>query len=301
MTRGILPIVRMTLLVRVLGLGFLLAATLAAAIAVRSARSATTDFHPPRAQSIPWPAGVHDISNRADVEFRSDAGDVIRGWYVPAKNGAAIAFVHGTSSDRRHFVPEFVALTQRGFGVLAYDQPGAGHSDGRVTWGQSERSALSAAVTWLRKAPGVQHVGVVGFSQGAYVAVQVAAIDPAIEALVLEGAVGNYENVTRHEYGRWGIVSAYPALMARRWAGYNAAEPQAIDVMEQYRGPVLFVNGSADRDVPRSEADGLFARARGPKDALTVDGAGHGAYAEVSSDYLARLQQFFERTLAGPR
>ena len=287
-----------TLVVRVLGIGFLLAATLAAVIAVNAARSATAEFHPPRSKSITWPAGARDISNRADVEFSSDAGDMIRGWYVPAKNGAAIALVHGTSSDRRHFVHEIVALTQRGFGVLAYDQPGAGHSDGRVTWGPSERSALSAAVKWLRKTSGVEHVGVVGFSQGAYVAVQVAAVDPLIEALVLEGAVGDYENVTRHEYGRWGILSAYPALIARRRAGYDASAPRAIDVMWHYPGPVLFVNGSADRDVPRSEADNLFARARGPKDVLTVDGARHGAYAEANGNYLARLEQFFERTLA---
>jgi pimeloyl-ACP methyl ester carboxylesterase len=290
-----------TLLVRALGVGVLLATTLAAAIAVHAATRATRDFHPARAQSIAWPADVIDIPTRADVEFTSDAGDAIRGWYVPPHNGAAIVLVHGTGSDRRHFVSEITTLTTHGFGVLAYDQPGAGRSDGRVTWGPSERSALSAAVKWLRGTPGIAHVGVLGFSLGAYIAVQVAAVDPAIEALVLEGAVGDYEHVTRHEYGRWGILSVYPALMARRSAGYNPSEPRAIDVMPQYGGPVLFVNGSADRDVPRSEADALFARARGPKDVLTVDGAGHGAYAEVGGDYLARLDQFFERTLAAPR
>ena len=282
---------------RALGVAVLLAGTLIAVIAVRAARSATTEFHPPRPSSITWPANVRDPSNRDDVEFGSDAGNAIRGWYVPSKNGAGIALVHGTSSDRRHFIPEIAALAQQGFGVLAYDQPGAGLSDGRVTWGRSERPALSAAVKWLRSAPGVHHVGVVGFSQGAYVAVLVAAADPGIEALVLEGAVGDYENVTRHEYGRWGILSSYPALMARRRAGYDPSESRAIDVMGQYTGPVLFVNGSADRDVPQSEADGLFARARGPKEALTVNGAGHGTYAEVSHEYLTRLEQFFERTL----
>lgn len=286
-----------TFLVRALGAALLLAMVPAGIIAVRAARAAAGDFHPVRPASIAWPADVSDVSHRHDVTFTSASGDTIRGWYVPTTNGAAIALVPGTTSDRRHFLPEIVALAQRGFGVLAFDLPGAGLSDGRVTWGASERAALSAAVAWLRAADGVQHVGVVGFSQGSYTAVQVAAGEPAIEALVLEGAVGTYENVTWQEFGQWGPLSALPAVLGRRWAGYNASEPRAIDVMSRYAGPVLFVNGTEDRDVPLSEAEALFAQARGPKETLTVKGAGHGAYAKVPGDYLTRLTAFFERTL----
>ncbi|MFN7985596.1 MAG: alpha/beta fold hydrolase [Vicinamibacterales bacterium] len=286
-----------TLLVRALGAALLLAVMLCGVIAIRAARAAAGDFHPVRPSSIEWPTDLPDVIGRRDVAFASKTGDTIRGWYVPGSNGAAIALVPGTTSDRRHFIPEIVALARGGFGVLAFDLPGAGLSDGTVTWGASERAALSAAVVWLRAADGVRHVGVVGFSQGSYTAVQVAADEPAIEALVLEGGVGAYENVTRQEFGQWGLLTAYPAILGRRWAGYNASEPRAIDVMSRYGGPVLFVNGTEDRDVPLSEAEGLFRAARGPKDTLTVDGAAHGAYARVPGDYLARLVEFFERTL----
>lgn len=282
---------------RALGAALLLALILGGVIAVRAARASTGDFHPARPASIEWPSGVQDVPGRIEVSFPSPLGDTIRGWYVPSTNGAAIALVPGTTSDRRHFVPEIAALGNGLFGVLAFDLPGAGLSDGRVTWGASERAALSAAVAWLRAADHVQHVGVVGFSQGSYTAVQVAAGEPAIEALVLEGAVGSYEHVTRQEFGQWGWLTAYPAILARRSAGYDVSEPRAIDVMRRYAGPVLFVNGSADRDVPRSEADALYAEARGRKETLTIEGAGHGAYARVPGDYLARLVAFFERTL----
>lgn len=290
-------IVAASLLVRVLGAVLVLALVPAGVIAVRAARGATGDFHPVRPSAIIWPPDVPDVQGRRDVAITSTRGDVIRGWYVSSANGAAIALVPGTTSDRRHFIPEITALAQHGFGLLAFDLPGAGLSDGQVTWGASERAALSAVVAWLRAVDGVQRVGVVGFSQGSYTAVQVAAEDKRIEALVLEGAVGAYENVTRQEFGQWGLLSAVPAIIARRRAGYDPSEPRAIDVMRRYTGPVLFVNGTEDRDVPRAEADSLFAQAAGPKEILDVNGAAHGAYAKVAGDYLVRLVAFFERTL----
>jgi pimeloyl-ACP methyl ester carboxylesterase len=270
---------------------------LAAAIAVRSWRSAVAEFFPAR-QPIGWPAAAPPPEGKADVQFASSEGDLIRAWYVPSRNGAGVALVHGTDSDRTHFVPEIGELSARGFGVLAYDEPGCGESGGRVTWGRSERAALRAALGWLRDTAHLQHLGVIGFSQGAYIAAQVAPDDDRVEALVLEGAVASFREQTWHEYGRWGALSEWPAWLSRRAHGYVPSDAQPEEVLARFHRPVFFIGGDADRVVPASSAGKLFALAPGPKERWIVPGAHHGDYARVApAEYGARLAAFFGRAL----
>ena len=270
---------------------------LAAAIAVRSWQSAVAEFSPAR-EEIHWPAAAPPPQGKADVQFASAGGDLIRGWYVPSRNGAGVALVHGTDSDRTHFVPEIEDLSARGFGVLAYDEPGCGESGGRVTWGPSERAALRAALGWLRDTARLQHVGVVGFSQGAYIAAQVAPDDDRVEALVLEGAVANFKEQTWHEYGRWGALSEWPAWLSRRAHGYAASDAQPEQVLARFHRPLFLIGGDADTVVPASSAARLFALAPGPKQRWIVPGAHHGDYALVApSEYGARLAAFLAGAL----
>jgi uncharacterized protein len=271
-----------------------LAVALAAAVAVRSWRSALAEFSPARTR----PAWRFDGPRPREVQFASAEGDLIRAWYVPSRNGAAVALVHGTDSDRSHFVPEIGELSARGFGVLAYDEPGCGESGGQVTWGHSERAALRAAVAWLGETAHLRHVGVVGFSQGAYIAAQVAPDDPRIEALVLEGAVANFREQTWHEFQRWGVLSEWPAWWARRVHGYRTSDAQPEDVVGRFHRPLLFIGGDGDTVVPAASAGRLFALAPGPKERWIVPGAHHGDYAAAApAEYGARLAAFFERAL----
>ena len=270
----------------------------AAIVAVRSWKDAIADFDPPRGTRVRWPASIPDVAGRENVAFTSTEGDSIRGWYVPSRNGAAIALVHGTRADRSQFAMEISDLTGRGFGVLAYDEPGCGESGGRVTWGHSERAALGAAVGWLTRARGVAHVGVLGFSQGSFIAAQVAPDDPRIEALVLEGAIANFTEATWQEFRRWGPLSRWPAYLGRRVAGYAPSDPQPDEVLARFNRPLLIIRGDADRAVPSSHTERLFALAPGPKERWIIPGADHGNYAAVAPvQYAERLAAFFERAL----
>ncbi|MEP6988583.1 MAG: alpha/beta hydrolase, partial [Chloroflexota bacterium] len=68
--------------------------------------------------------------NTQDVSFVGGDNLTLRGWYIPPQNGTIILLLHGYFSDRTSMVFQAHYLTQAGYGVLLYDERGAGESDG---------------------------------------------------------------------------------------------------------------------------------------------------------------------------
>src|SRR5205807_1153715 len=95
------------------------------------------------------------IANIQAVSFVSRSGLLVAGWYVPSTNRAAIIVAHGTNSDRASMLDEIRLLSAGGFGVLAFDWPGLGESEGRILWGSEARDALSSAIDWISAKPDV--------------------------------------------------------------------------------------------------------------------------------------------------
>jgi dipeptidyl aminopeptidase/acylaminoacyl peptidase len=282
---------------RLTAAGGLLALGLAAigTIAVRTWRSARLDFNPPRTPLPRPPEGM------TEVAFRSQFGDELRGWYLPAKNRAAVVLLHGGDADRRQMLDRALALAPAGFGVLAFDLPGSGESTGKVTWGPAERSAIEAALTWLAARPEVDpaRLGLLGFSQGAYHAAQEAAADPRAQALVLEGCPASYVEETFREYPRWGPLSRWTALASRWTAGPWGRDRTPLELIGRVAPrPILLIIGTADSDVDPEDGQRLFAAAGHPKELWLMAGADHGNYSAVDPQrYPERLRAFFGRAL----
>ena len=61
-----------------------------------------------------------------DVEFTTDDGLLLKGWYVPSKNGAVVISFPGRSGSR----DQARMLARHGYGVLLFDRRGEGESEG---------------------------------------------------------------------------------------------------------------------------------------------------------------------------
>jgi len=125
-----------------------------------------------------------------DVEFTTTDGVRMSGWYVPSANGAAVALLHGSGSTRSAVLDHAQVLADNGYGVLLYDARGHGRSGGEGMdfgwWGDVD---LDAAVSYLQTRSDVRadRIGAVGMSMGGEQAVNAAATDDRILAVVGEG------------------------------------------------------------------------------------------------------------------
>ena len=235
-----------------------------------------------------------------DVSFEA-RGITVRGWYIPSSNGAAVILLHGTDADRRQLSREAHLLAQHGYGALLFDWPGHGESDGGVTWDANERAALGAALDFVSSAPGVDptRVGVFAFSRGTMMAVQVAATDPRVAALAVEGAFADVGDALRHGFRHWGFLSQWPALWTAMWFGMKSDKLRPVDVIGDIAPrPVFVIAGAADEIVPPAQSRTLFDAAHEPKSWWLVEGAKHLDYAGAAgAAYEQQIVGFFDDKL----
>ncbi len=280
-----------------LGLAACVALLVPARIAFRAYRDERRCFIPVRHEPRISLADFA-IAGLRNVAFATPEGSTLRGVFAPPHNGATIVLAHGSLGEHSDLAPEARILCGAGFGVLAFDWPGHGQSDGKIEWGATERRALSSALSWLSVQPGVdaKRLGAFGFSMGGHTVTQVAAVDPRLRAVVIASTPPDSLVHLHWEYRQYGPLSRWPARLALLVSGMNTDEQMPEQVIGQIAPRPLWLLGGVEDDlVPNWMTERLFAAAREPKALYLVPKAGHGGYAEASPvEYPARLVKFFE-------
>lgn len=264
--------------------------------AVRGLRTANALVHPARIP-VTRPSGPDAMTGLEDVSFPA-AGRVLRGWYVPSRDGTAVVLVHGFAANRTQLLFEAGVLTRSGHGVLLFDLHGQGESDGdAVGWGDSEREDVRAALSFVRARPDVTpgRVGLFGFSMGGTTALLVAQDDPRVTAVAVAGAFPDLARDMGSHYG----ASTWAVLWGLRRAGIDVEAVRPLEGMCRLEGrPLLLINGGSDPDGPQKLGASLYRAACEPRQLWEVPEAAHGEYAQKDPQGYARhLREFFDRAL----
>jgi uncharacterized protein len=187
-----------------------------------------------------------------------------------ASSAPAVLLLHGFSSNKERMTQSVGrALQQRGIASLALDLPFHGERDGGrdaipyrnplalvSAWTAAVREAR-AAIEWLAGQPEVDaaRIGVIGYSLGGFLALMMAAEEPAVRVITL-AAAGDLPDST-----------PYASLVRR------AVNP--LRAVRQLAGrPLLLINGRRDRTTRPEQAERLFAHAEEPKELYWYEG-GH--------------------------
>lgn len=244
-----------------------------------------------------------DLKGR-EVEFRSDSGATLRGWFLPGEKGrGAVVLMHGVRGSRLNMVSRARFLSAAGYAVLLFDFQAHGESTGAaITTGYLESRDARAAVDFIRsQAPG-ERVGVVGVSMGG-AAFALAEPPPDVQAVVFEMVYPTIEQAIddrlRLHVGGWAVV--FRPLMTAQLRLRLGISPDAlhpIDQIPRVSAPKLFIAGADDRDTTLEESRELFAAATAPKELWVVEGAHHqDLHALKGREYESRVLGFFEKYL----
>ena len=238
------------------------------------------------------------------ISFVSRDGLHIAGWYVPSKNRAAVIITHGTNSDRTTMLPEMRLLAEAGFGVLAFDWPGLGESEGTILWGTAARGALTAAIDWVsaRADADPDRIGGLGFSIGGFVMTQVAANDRRLRAITLESAPSSFNAYVEIHFAKLSFLSEWFARRALRGSDLLSIDASPIRLIANVSPrPLLILGESDDPEIPASMTRALYEAAREPKSLWLMRGSQHGGYAQAAgAEYGRRLRSFFTQNLLEP-
>jgi dipeptidyl aminopeptidase/acylaminoacyl peptidase len=207
------------------------------------------------------------------------------------KRFPAVLFLHGFPGSEKS-VDVQRALLARGVASVAPHFLGAWGSEGTyrfTTLVAQSRAALAAT----RRLPFVdpRRLAVYGFSMGGWAALNLAALEPALKAVVAVAPVGGPEMVgprTEEFMARLSrpLRAAPPRAMARDFAAAVARHDPARAVA-RLKTPLLLVHGTDDDTVPILVSRRLAAAASGPLRFVVEKGASHDFLER--RDKLARL------------
>ncbi len=233
-----------------------------------------------------WGAGalLHPSRRRLTMARPAEAQDFtfssgglkLKGWLFAgsgARRGTMI-YLHGSADNRASGVYITERFLARGFDALAYDSRAHGESEGNAcTYGCFEKHDVSRAIDALHAQP----IVVVGVSLGAAVALQAAAEDSRIAAVVAVSSFSDLRTVANERAPFIASSSNIEAAfkLAEEQAQFKVDEASPLWAAPRIRVPLFLVHGQADIETAPTHSQRLFAALRGERRLLVVPGAGH--------------------------
>ena len=125
--------------------------------------------------------------------------------------------LHGVADNRIGVLEHALILLPAGYNVVMMDARAHGESVGAMaTYGWIERHDTQAIVDALEASEHPRHLFALGESMGAGIALQSAAIDPRIEAVVAEASFANLREASYDYAGLRGVS---------QWFGWKSETP----------------------------------------------------------------------------
>jgi hypothetical protein len=233
------------------------------------------------------------------VAFDASDGLRLKGWFVPAKNGATVIVFPGKKGTQEHAR----MLIRHGFGVLVLDRRGEGESEGdpnALGWGFD--LDLKGALTYLRGRPDVDanRIGGLGLSVGGEALLQTAAETRDLKAVVSDGAgARSVREDTVHmslkkvpEIMISSVMTAGTALFSNR-----LPPPNLKDLSREISPtPVFFIHASRGAGGEDNNPD-YYEAASEPKQIWKIATSHMHGLSTEPKEYERRVTGFFDRTL----
>ncbi|HLJ41415.1 MAG TPA: alpha/beta fold hydrolase [Candidatus Acidoferrales bacterium] len=242
-----------------------------------------------------------------EFDVSAQDGVILRGWKARAKspNGHWVMLFHGHSDNRVGTISYADFLLRAGYSVVMMDARAHGASGGTMaTYGWKERWDTKSIVAALYDTENPRRLFALGESMGAAIALQSAAVEPRISAVVAEASFSNLREVTYDyaglQFSPWlGKTLFRPATIvalraAEKEGGFRGHDVSPEEAVSDRAFPVLLICGTLDRRIPCRHARRIFRAATGPKKLWVVRGAQHtGAYGIDPAEFKRRVLVFF--------
>lgn len=239
-----------------------------------------------------------------NVEFPSDSGTTVKGWFVSGKKGkGTIILMHGVRANRTAMLDRMRFLNADGYSVLAFDFQASGESQGKqITFGYLESRDAEASIIYLREKNPDEKIGVVGISMGG-AAFLLQKNPQKVDALILEMVYPEMRKAVDNRLNMWLFQGADVLTPLLLWQfplrlGISSDEMRPITKIAEIKTPKLFIVAEKDKHTTLDESRQLFAAAIDTKELWIVPNAEHGDLHKFApQDYENRVLSFFKQTL----
>ena len=234
-------------------------------------------------------------------------GAKISAWILEPKGTArgTVLVLHGVFTDRTFMFGIARDLQSAGYRAVLVDLRGHGDSTGnRITYGVVEAKDLVQLTDDLQLQGLVgEHLGVYGISYGAAVAIQYAAADKRVSAVV---AVAPFATL-RDEVPRWArtMVPVFGWMLsdkdyadivdeAGKRGHFDPDQASPLQAITKTRASVLLVHGDWDWVIPMGDSQRIHAASPENSRLIVLHGLGHsGAWFDLGGAVKRDAMQWF--------
>ena len=245
-----------------------------------------------------------------EITLKTTEGLTLSCWLVKGKppTRGTVIYLHGVSECKIIGLPMTRVLYDNGFNVFLYDSRRHGNSGGRYcTYGFYEKHDTSTVINYLEQRTDLHlgNIGVFGTSMGAAVAIQAAALDRRIKAVVAESGFATLRTVFDDYQKRmikmpWHYLRNLVIKRSEYIANFKANAVSPLDVVKDIRAPIFILHGTADDRIKYQYSETLYVNAIPPKELWLIRGAKHHNMSEVGGEeYEKRILEFFQKNLYG--
>ena len=226
-------------------------------------------LHPQRRPMTRQPARLFDA-----VEL-DGAGVKLKGWWFHAgERRGTLVFLHGVSDNRgtsAGIADHFVA---RGFDVIAYDSRAHGESGGDAcTYGFYEKQDLARVLDRVETRP----IVLMGTSMGAAIALQAAAVDRRVGAVIAVSAFSDLRTAATERApffaSKGNIAEAF--RLAEEAGKFRVDDVSPMAAAAHVTAPTLVIHGGKDDETTPAHSQRIFAALQGQKRLILVPNTGH--------------------------
>jgi pimeloyl-ACP methyl ester carboxylesterase len=236
-----------------------------------------------------------------DVTLAAQGGGHFRGYLIPGSNGAAVILPPTSNTGRSNRLPVAAMLAKHGYTVLTFESRRCSHT-GPFSLGYKEVDDVGVALAFLQARPGIQQIGVMGFSSAGATSIMAAARYPDLRAVVAEGGYGDMaDGVIGLRADRGNLLElVYKesfALGYRLITGVDIDRLSPLSVIGQIAPrPILLIYGSQECSLAGARQQQAAAGSNATL--WIVEGARHGNYQEIApEEYEAHVVAFFNDAL----
>lgn len=242
------------------------------------------------------------------LSITTNDGLKLDSWFVkqPRQARGTVVYLHGVGDCKIGGIRYAKLFYEQGLNVFLYDSRRHGLSEGKYcTYGYYEKHDVSTVIDYLMTRGDTQigKIGLFGTSMGAAVALQAAATDDRIAAIVAEASFTNLRTIMVDYQKRiiklpWHFLRNVAMSQSQAIAKFKAREVSPIESVHKVHKPILFIHGTDDSRIKTDYSKALYDSANEPKELLLVPEGDHTDLLNVGgSEYERRITAFFRKYL----
>jgi alpha-beta hydrolase superfamily lysophospholipase len=244
-----------------------------------------------------------------EIIVRTKDGIRLHSWLVRAQGPArgTVVYLHGVADCKIDGIPLARLFRENGYHVFLYDSRRHGESDGLYcTYGYYEKHDVVSVLDYIRSRPDLSAppIALFGTSMGAAVALQAAAMDSRVRAVIAENSFATLRSIFDDYQKRMiklpfhylrNLVIKRSELIAR----FRANDVSPLDAVGNISIPLLVIAGERDSLIDSGYSRSLFAAAGEPKEFYAIPEASHSdTWAVAGKRYEETILAFLRKSLS---